>query len=161
MFGRQVLRELEALRPDLAKVGAAIGSSSMSSVSSSATNNHQALPSMVQSQPYSYQASNPGQSRSQQAPASRDVPQSRSSGIPPGSQSMFLPSASHHDPRKDQQNPPRPQSAQTAGPDPLGGQMAQSMVLPGGQGQRAQTVGRNGPKRLDERQAAKLLAGGF
>lgn len=50
-----------------------------------------------------------------------------------------------------------------------GGMMAQSMVLPGhhggqaypGQAGRAQTVGRAGARRLDERQAAKLLAGGF
>ena len=41
--------------------------------------------------------------------------------------------------------------------------MVQSMVLPnqGPPGQRAQTMGRAGARRLDERQAAKLLAGGF
>ena len=47
--------------------------------------------------------------------------------------------------------------------------MVQSMVLPGQHGQhpqaayrgQGQNAGRTGTKRLDERQAAKLLAGGF
>jgi hypothetical protein len=55
-------------------------------------------------------------------------------------------------------------STQAVRPDPLGGGMAQSMVLPNqGQAgqQRAQTMGRAGGRRLDERQVAKLLAGGF
>ena len=42
--------------------------------------------------------------------------------------------------------------------------MAQSMVMPpshAGNGQRPATVGRQGGRRLDERQAARMLAGGF
>jgi len=53
--------------------------------------------------------------------------------------------------------------------DPLGGQqhgqgVAQSMMLPphqNGQARPAQTTGRAQGRRLDERQAAKMLAGGF
>jgi len=53
--------------------------------------------------------------------------------------------------------------------DPLGGQqqgqnVAQSMMLPphqNGQARPAQTMGRTQGRRLDERQAAKMLAGGF
>jgi hypothetical protein len=53
--------------------------------------------------------------------------------------------------------------------DPLGGQqtqgVAQSMMLPPHQNGQprpgAQTMGRTQGRRLDERQAAKMLAGGF
>ncbi|WVW81253.1 hypothetical protein I302_103244 [Kwoniella bestiolae CBS 10118] len=82
-----------------------------------------------------------------------------------GTQSMFLP-------------PPGPQSAgPVPGPDPLNsgvmgmnngaGTMSQSMMLPHhgrphtpGSGGPA-TMGRQGSRRLDERQAARMLAGGF
>ena len=79
------------------------------------------------------------------------------------SKSMFLPQPAQGQVSRSQpaelQHPQMDQPA----PDPLGGGMAQSMVLSnqGHPGQRAQTMGRAGARRLDERQAAKLLAGGF
>lgn len=76
---------------------------------------------------------------------------------------MFLPPHSQAQiARPGSAEPQQARPAQQA-PDPLGGGMAQSMMLAnqGPPGQQAQTLGRAGAKRLDERQAAKLLAGGF
>jgi hypothetical protein len=66
---------------------------------------------------------------------------------------------------------PLASQAQVQVPEPGQGQgMAQSMMLPPhqngqprfGQGQaQGQTLGRQQGRRLDERQAAKMLAGGF
>jgi len=76
---------------------------------------------------------------------------------------MFLPPPSQAQmPRPSSADPQQARVAQQA-PYPLGGGMAQSMMLPnqGQPGQRAQTLARAGARRLDEGQAAKLLAGGF
>lgn len=74
---------------------------------------------------------------------------------------MFLPPPSQPEVARPSSAAPPPSTAKV---DPLSGQVAptmvQSMMLPGQAG-RAQTVGRAGGKRLDERQAAKMLAGGF
>ncbi|WWD22668.1 hypothetical protein CI109_107161 [Kwoniella shandongensis] len=171
MYHKHTLRELEALRPDLARVGVAgpLPPPPLS-VQSTPTRASASLPS----QPPQVPSSAP---RGYQAP----LPPSTSSARPPPpptmdtSKSMFLPGQNGH---------PRPQSVGSLPPqisqhatmnapnpgmsggtfDPLGGQtqMTQSMVLPGSnQGQRGGPVGRGPTRRLDERQAAKLLAGGF
>ena len=120
----------------------------------------------------------PGQSSSSTRPLSH------TQGQHPGTQSMFLPSQQYpqHDPRRTngtpqasmqgqqqhiQQRQQNPQAQQIRPHDPLGGMAhpthltAQSMMVPPTHGQRPATVGRNGGKRLDERQAARMLAGGF
>lgn len=141
-FHKHLLRELEALRPDLAKIGSA---AAMPRAPAKTTT------PIIQAAPPTMPTSRPYQPMPQVQGSSASI-----------SQSMFLPQPAH------QHNTPRPQATGPAQvradpPDPLGGHMAQSMMLPGqqGMGQRAQTIGRAGARSLDERQAAKLLAGGF
>jgi hypothetical protein len=68
---------------------------------------------------------------------------------------MFLP-PSQQAPRPGSTGPPASASA-----DPLGGMgVAQSMMLPPRQNAQA-TIGRQQGRKLDERQAAKMLAGGL
>ena len=76
---------------------------------------------------------------------------------------MILPPASQAQIARPGSAEPQQARQAFAAPDPLGSGMAQSMMLPnqGHSGQKAQTLGRAGAKRLDERHAAKLLAGGF
>ncbi|KAL7421910.1 Vacuolar protein sorting-associated protein 17 [Cryptotrichosporon argae] len=209
IYHRQTLRELEALRPDVARVGAPVAAAtaaappprSAAALSSAAAS---AAGSPIAHAPYSPYASSssslgggppsarPGQphvaqpqAQAPQTPSHQPQPSmnpSRPYQPPPGtatgtSQSMFLPAQTHD-------AVGRPHSAGPLGA-PYGGQptapllpgqaqaqaqaqgqgpyqphpgMAQSMLLPG---QRAQTLGRAQAKRLDERKAAKLLAGGF
>lgn len=162
-FHKHILRELEAVRPDLAKVGSekggdvltaaanmGLGSSTAytpSPVSSGMTSSA-SQPHMTGSRPYD---SPPTRNRQPLAPEMAT------------SKSMFLPPP----PSQQQQAvPARPSSTNSqlhpqaqGSADPLGGQMAQSMVLP--PGNRPGAGGRQQGRRLDERQAAKLLAGGF
>lgn len=153
IFNRQILRELEALKPDLQRVGptpANVPTPSPLGVyhtqSPVIITPSSAVPSTPGAPPQAVQAAQNAQSSAVAAPP---IPPT----APPahGSQSMFLPP------------PDRPQSAQAQvqpgqrSVDPLGGgQMAQSMMLPG-----RPNPGRPAPRRLDERKAAKLLAGGF
>jgi hypothetical protein len=160
---RQMLKELEALKPDLARIG-----------------NPNAAPAATVRSPPSqtqYQSSNgyngvsSGPSRPPQASMTPSQPYYHTRPPPPanaasyhdGSRSMFLPGPAQQQPGQ-QTGVPRSQSSEfRPGPvDPLGGHpagMAQSMMLPG---QRAQPPsGRGGARKLDERMAAKLLAGGF
>lgn len=162
-YHKHLLRELEALKPELAKVGSTNPSTvSTTTVSGPAT-------------PSKPQTSAPGPapqmatSRPYQSP-----PRTHAPTLGEGSRSMFLPppsTAQSTAPRA-----PQPQPVFAQGPlrdrDPLagappqsaGGSMAQSMMLPphqNGQARQTQTVGRTQGRRLDERQAAKMLAGGF
>jgi hypothetical protein len=145
-YHRHLLRELEALRPDLAKIGT-------NAPLSTVTTTGPATPSkpQVQIQPPQMAGSRPYQSPPrQQAP------------MPDASRSMFLP-AQPTPPRPNPTGPPQP-PMMGGSRDPLGGGMAQSMMLPphqNGQTRPAQTMGRTQGRRLDERQAAKMLAGGF
>lgn len=146
-FHKHVLRELEVLKPDIARIGAgadgpvptpksAVSAPPFSSAQPPRTySDNTNTPSMVPSQPYT----SPPRAPRMEA-----------------SKSMFLPPPA-------QPNIPRPNSAgpPEAAADPLGGQMAQSMMLPGHAAQRAQTMGRAQGRKLDERKAAKMLAGGF
>ncbi|TXT13152.1 hypothetical protein VHUM_01553 [Vanrija humicola] len=141
IFNRQVLRELEALRPDLQRIGT-------TAVPPPAHVANAAHHSQHTASPQAHQAG--GGPLAAPAPA--------------GSQSMFLPAPGA--------DVPRPHSAGGAAPgappappgpvDPLTGlpvnNMAQSMILPGNRGGAPV---RPPARRLDERKAAKLLAGGF
>ncbi|KAL1407271.1 Vacuolar protein sorting-associated protein 17 [Vanrija albida] len=146
IFNRQVLRELEALRPDLQRIGSAGPPPPV----------HVAKPASSPLGPHSAGAPPPLHSPGVPQPAQ----------APAGSQSMFLPPPGGGDIA-------RPQSAGGAAPaGPLGGapgpvdpltglpvnNMAQSMILPGNRGGAPV---RPPARRLDERKAAKLLAGGF
>lgn len=145
IFNRQILRELEALRPDLQRIGTTAPPPPAHVANAvSPLSQHAAAPPPLQAQ----------------------------AGAPPlgppaaaGSQSMFLPAQGAE--------VPRPQSAAGAAPsapplappgpvDPLTGlpvnNIAQSMIFPG---QRGGAPVRPPARRLDERKAAKLLAGGF
>jgi hypothetical protein len=136
-FHKHVLRELESLKPDIARIGtnapipvAKTAAAPLPSLPAPTTQ-----PSMVPSQPYG----------SLVRPPPMDT-----------SKSMFLPPhAQHNIPRPNSAGPPQ------AGADPLAGHMAQSMMLPGQGVQRVNTTGRAQGRKLDEKQAAKLLAGGF
>lgn len=141
IFNRQVLRELEALKPDLARVTAPVLAAPGSHPSTSTTSAPMTSPLGQHATPT--QTQSPGL-----APAPRQA-----AGM---AQSMFLPSP---------ETAPRPQSAEVRAStpvtpgnvDPLGGApMAQSMMLPGGRPPQ-----RRQGRALDERKAAKLLAGGF
>ncbi|ORY23260.1 hypothetical protein BCR39DRAFT_549535 [Naematelia encephala] len=157
-FHKHALRELEALRSDIARIGTA--SSSVAATTTTATTPSYAPPPPV-SNPYTTAYAPPPTT----GPPPSILPARPYHASPPRappmetSKSMFLPPQT-------QPNIPRPNSAEPTRPaDPLAGQtpgMAQSMMLPGqSQAQRAQTMGRAQARRLDERQAAKLLAGGF
>lgn len=150
MYNRHVLRELEALKPDFNKVNsiaagvkappaavpgqsAAAAYASASTASLNAANAHHAAVA--------------GRSDGVGAPGSSGpgTPyRHTASPAPAAAQSMFLPGQS------------APGTPGSTGSDPLGGGVAQSMVLPGQAQQK-----RPPPRRLDERKAAKLLAGGF
>lgn len=166
IFNRQTLRELEALRPDLTRASNPVTSPlSQSAVAppppmaGAYTNTGPAAP-QIPGMPNqaAQQASRPGF-------ASTPVP---AAGM---AQSMFLPGqAGAGDLNRPRSaagapggplggGPMTPSASSSGGPvDPLGGApMAQSMMLPG----RSGTPGRAPPRRLDERKAAKLLAGGF
>lgn len=140
MYNRHVLRELEALKPDFNKVNAlAAGAKPASPVAPTAQSAAAAYASASQSA-----ASTPTAPAAPTGPASGPGTPFRSpaSPAPATAQSMFLPGQS------------APGTPGSTGSDPLGGGVAQSMVLPGQQK-------RPPPRRLDERKAAKLLAGGF
>ncbi|KAK4685149.1 hypothetical protein P7C73_g5007, partial [Tremellales sp. Uapishka_1] len=155
MFGRQVLRELEALRPDLARIG------TTSTFSTPAQTLPQ--PNMTPSRPYQNNPPPPSQAQAHPHPQALHQSSPQYHNPPPQptlpqqdiSKSMFLPSHTMQTHARTQ--PSTPVSSQ----DPLGGQrvMAQSMMLPGPA--RGGMQGRGGTRRLDEKQAAKLLAGGF
>lgn len=136
IFNRQILRELEALKPDLARVNSGSASSITSPTSPTA---YTAAPQA--------QTINP------------PIVQQPSRAPPPAvAQSMFLPSSSN-DPSRQSPAPGTPAKPH-ASADPLAGAtMAQSMMLPGQR--KPATPGRTPQRRLDERKAAKLLAGGF
>lgn len=156
---RQMLKELEALKPDIARIG------------NSAAPAPSARPSQPQYQPPNgYNGASSGPSRPPQASMTasqpyydpRPPPPANAASYHDGSRSIFLPGPAPQQAGQ-QAGIPRSQSTEIRGPvDPLGGQptgMAQSMILPG---QRAQVpTGRGGTRKLDERMAAKLLAGGF
>lgn len=146
MYNRHVLRELEALKPDFNKVNAL------------ATGQKVAPPVVGHAPPQSAAAAYASASTAAAAHSSASTPtaptgpapgsgsgtpfRSPASPAPATAQSMFLPTQS------------APGTPGSQGSDPLGGGVAQSMVLPGQQK-------RPPPRRLDERKAAKLLAGGF
>lgn len=144
-YHRHLLRELEALRPDLAKIGTNAPISTVSSTGPLTPSKPQ-----VNIQPPQMAGSRPYQS-----------PPRQPTQIPDASRSMFLP-AQPTPPRPNSTGPPPP--PQMGSRDPLGG-VAQSMMLPPHQNGQArpapQTMGRQQGRRLDERQAAKMLAGGF
>lgn len=181
---KRVLGELEACRPELSRVGGIAEGQGQSSRSITGINGKTPIspplsqgllgggggvqPRMNPSRPYDSSLSTslpqpPPPQQQQQRTSARDFGQ--------GSQSMFLPpppsssnpsaaSSSTYPTSVNRDQPPRPSgSGQNQSIDPLGGHMTQSMVLP--PSNRQGTTGRNGGKRLDERQAAKLLAGGF
>ncbi|ORX35138.1 hypothetical protein BD324DRAFT_634023 [Kockovaella imperatae] len=170
-FHKHALRELEALQPDFTR----IGTNNAPPISNTASSIHQrpqlptapTVPSTmgragdprlsVESDRMSArQGSSPGLLGHVQAPAMD------------GSKSMFLPSQPPP-PISSSGLPARPGStgpSMSTHTDPLAGMppgahMAQSMMLPGQSAQRSQTLGRAQGRRLDERQAAKMLAGGF
>lgn len=136
IFNRQVLRELEALKPDLSRVSAPVlatpgtGSNPPTPTATSAS-----IPS-----PLGGQNVTPTRNTGF-APAPRQA-------VPSMAQSMFEPA-------------PRPQSADVRASTPVtpgsAAPMAQSVMLPGGQRPPQRRPGR----ALDERKAAKLLASGF
>lgn len=198
-FHKHVLRELGAVRPEIARIGKSGLSSHVNgkapaqppyaNASYPTTSNqsygdgplgglppqqHQ-QPSMVPSRPYNSPPQQPGPSAgsSRQQPYPQIPPQPQA-GYQGGnvSQSMFLPSQqANHQQYPHSAGGPLGGPSQAAGPpggsagvDPLGGHMAQSMYVSGPSGgtqnaQRAQQAGRP-VRRLDERQAAKMLAGG-
>lgn len=193
-FHKHVLRELEAVRPDIARIGKTAGGqsavtngkapatgglqgsayqsaplseppynsgSSFGRLATSQPPTHQ--PSMVSSRPYN---SPPLQSA---VPGQRPNNVSQSMFLPPPSQAGQSHRASGFGPLGQSGAHQATDSAPPhgrAGVDPLGGQMAQSMYVPGPaaggtqNAQRQQAAGRP-VRRLDERQAAKMLAGGF
>jgi hypothetical protein len=156
-YHKHLLRELEALKPDLARVGTN-APIPVSTISTTGPVTPSKVPQMAGSRPYQAQAQGQGQGRAQSpTPRKNAEAASRSMFLPPGNTST----------------PPRPGST-GPGPripagqvDPLGGAVAQSMMLPPHQNgqprhaQQSQTVGRAQGRKLDERQAAKMLAGGF
>lgn len=177
---KRVLGELEACRPELNRVGGdgvgiqtgvvgagrkVVDVGGPLNVSTPA----QQQPHMTGSRPYNSPPQN-----SQSRPSPREFGQGQQSTASGTSQSMFLPppptstaQPRSHAPFPQQYQsqpaqPPRP-SNQAQNLDPLGGQITQSMVLPPGHrpGGAPGTVGRGTGRRLDERQAAKLLSGGF
>ncbi|KAK8844778.1 hypothetical protein IAR55_006628 [Kwoniella newhampshirensis] len=168
MYHKHTLRELEALRPDLARIGA-MGPLPPPPLAAQQTPTR--TPAPLPPQPPMIPPMIP---RGYQAPLPPPTASARPPPPPPmdTSKSMFLPGQSQGLPRPQSAGPPQ-LPHQAAGPilgassgtfDPLGGQaqMTQSMMLPGqNQGQRGGQMGRGPTRRLDERQAAKLLAGGF
>jgi hypothetical protein len=151
-FHRMYLKELEALRPDIAKIGTNSPiSNTNTKPSSSSTPSYTPIPAYQPTPTYTMPPSTQNIVTNYATPPIPAPPMD-------GTKSMFLPPPS--------QSPARPNSTgpQVAIPVPLAGGMAQSMMLPGQSqtaAQRAQNSGRNGTRRLDERQVAKLLAGGF
>jgi len=152
-YHKHLLRELEALKPDLARVGTGAPISTVSTTGPVTPSKVQ-QPHMAPSRPYQAQA--------QDQPPRAHAPPLEAAG----SRSMFLPPA----PASSQATPPRPgpgSTTQVGQVDPLGGGVAQSMILPSHQNGQprhpgpAQTLGRAQGRKLDERQAAKMLAGGF
>jgi hypothetical protein len=150
-YHRHLLRELEALRPDLAKIGTNAPISTTSTIAPQAPSKPYVPapvqpPQMAGSRPYT-------------------SPPRQQAQMPDTSRSMFLPPATQTPPRPGSTGPPMMGGSR----DPLGGQqtqgVAQSMMLPPHQNGQprpgAQTMGRTQGRRLDERQAAKMLAGGF
>ena len=140
-YHKHVLRELEALNPDISRIRgtAALPPPITVAQAPPPISTRGGLPSsifqpsMMPSQPY-------------QPTPQMEIPKS-----------MFPPLANH----ATMQRPHSAAGNHQAAPDPLSGHMAQSMMLPGNVSQRAaQTLGRNQGRKL-ERQAAKLLAGGF
>lgn len=166
-YHKHLLRELEALRPELAKVG-----STTPSMVSTTTVAGPATPSKAYT-------SAPAPAPAPQMAASRPYhspPRHTEPTLAEGSRSMVLPpppTAQATPPRAPQPQPvftqvPSRDRDPLAGAPPQGAQgpMAQSMMLPPHQNGQArqtqtQTVGRTQGRRLDERQAAKMLAGGF
>ncbi|BEI83821.1 hypothetical protein CcaverHIS002_0404250 [Cutaneotrichosporon cavernicola] len=138
IFNRSVLRELEALKPDLARVTAPI-------LANPGTPTTPTSAGPLTSPPV--QHATPTQAAF--APAPRQ---------PGMSQSMYVPAPVEPGPRSHSAGV-RPSTPSTPGPvDPLGGApMAQSMY--GAPGHRPPQ--RRQGRALDERKAAKLLAGGF
>lgn len=144
-YHRHLLRELEALRPDIAKIDTNAPISTVSTTAPLTPSKPQVNiqpPQMAGSRPY-------------QSPPRQQAP------IPDASRSMFLPAQSH------------PTGPNSTGPPPMirsqsplvYTQPAQGVAVhqndqPRVSGQ-AQTMGRTQGRRLDERQAAKMLAGGF
>lgn len=145
IFNRQILRELETLKPDLARVTAAPAPSTYSPA-----------PPAAYPSPTGSQTNNSHMPPTPTRPSVPGTPQARPA---PVAQSMFLPPQGG-----DLQRPQSAGSPARSGGsavDPLSGApMAQSMVLPG-QRQGSTTPSRAPQRRLDERKAAKLLAGGF
>lgn len=188
-YHKHALRELEALKPDIAKIGSTLTNTVTSPLSASSAPVMPNVPSTMGA-PSAYQT----------PPRAAAAPQDTS-------KSMFLPRPQYQLPEPPLPRPgsanPTPQNAQYGRTDPLGGGsgmsqtrshpgvsggMTQSVMLPGTHGGapqsafpgqngqpgqppypeqhqahhgRAQTMGRAGGRKLDERQAAKLLAGGF
>ncbi|WRT63179.1 uncharacterized protein IL334_000082 [Kwoniella shivajii] len=106
-----------------------------------------------------------GQSYSQNQQQSRGYlnrpPQPSGPGYMDGSKSMFLPpsSQSHLQRPNSAGPPPLHQQGQI---DPLGGgMMSQSMMLPSNGRGTPQSMGGRPQRKLDERQVARMLAGGF
>lgn len=173
-YHKHHLRELEALKPELARVGTNAPISTVSTtapITPSKSRSNAPAPAMAASRPYQ----SPPQSNA--GPISNAPGPSRAPMMD-GSRSMFLPPSSQQQqqqPRPDQrqqQPPPVAAAGQGGYRDPLAppqgqgapGSMAQSMMLPphqNGQPRQTQTLGRTQGRRLDERQAAKMLAGGF
>ncbi len=138
IFNRSVLRELEALKPDLARV---TGPAPVLATPGTPTTPTSAGP-----------LSPPAHTTPTQAAI---APAPRQPGM---SQSMYLPTPVEPGPRS-QSAGVRPSTPSTpSAVDPLGGApMAQSMYAAPGHRPPARRQGR----ALDERKAAKLLAGGF
>lgn len=185
-FHRHVLKELEALRPDISKIGsmaAAQGvrsagpapqlpnmSPSRSMPARQASSTYEAvlpptnggLPVFAGTQ--SMYVSSPTRSSSRSTIVERPrPPPGVASPIPSGPGPSGTGTFHSEPPLQASQGQGHNGSANPLGAAPQMGGMAQSMVLPGtnAQQQPAQARGGRGPRRLDERQAAKLLAGGF
>ena len=165
-FHKHALKELEILQSDLTKIGSTTAPAPyVNTPTRPQLPSAPSVPSTMGDPRASLESDRMSREASEQRRTQMD-----------GSKSMFLPPSHQSPSRPGSTGPPQmPLQAGGAGNryvDPLGevsglpgGQTAQSMMLPGrqgsGQAQRAQTMGRAGGKRLDERQAAKLLAGGF
>lgn len=158
-FHKHILRELEAVRSDLVKVGSDKGTDVLTAVGNvNGEGKGKINNSQVSTEPLTSSSSQPQMTGSRPYDSS---PNTRSTINT--SQSMFLPPPASRQPQIPNSASGNVRATGTpstsAGVNPLGGQMAQSMVLP--PGHRPQTMGRQQGRKLDERQAAKLLAGGF
>lgn len=143
---RQTLKELEALKPEITRIG-----------ESPSANGQRPPPPANLAPTHTYHPDlRPPPPLVNTVPSHQD-----------GTRSMVLPPPPPHSYVNGQSTGlARSQSSDINGRglgDPLADQqpgMVQSMMLPG-QRPQSQTAGRGGARRLDERMAAKLLAGGF